>query len=298
MTAPKPEVRQFKCRLGRNLEYEVTETGDYPDLIIANAYGVSTRLWDPVVERMSQNHRVFIWNMRGFKDDEYDLKFSLQDHAQDLVDIADHAGIKCADMFAYCSGTKVALHAYTQLTDRIRSLLFVGGNFWPLDDYGSMKSKFALNLHKMAKMIDGRPIMAPLVVAMMGGAGGKIPMVAENMALIAEEYRDLVVAPFANKHAVSVYAGLVKNYYQIETTPYLENITVPTLVIGAGEDAIVDPGVSPAAAQQITGATYQFVDGFNHFPMIEKPEQLTAIAETFLGNLSLSTADQAVAVQS
>jgi len=297
MSAFTPEVRQFKCRLGRDLEYEISGSGDQPDLIIANAYGVSTRLWDRVVEPMSENRRVVIWNMRGFKESEHDLDFKLGDHARDLLEIVDHAGVSCADMFAYCSGTKVALEAYTKMQDRIRSLLFVGGNFWPLAEYGPMQSKFALNLQKMAKMIDGRPIMAPLVVAMMGGGGGKLPMVAENMALIAEEYRDMVIAPFANKHAVMNYAALVVNYYQIDTTPYLDAISVPTLVIGAEQDAIVDPGVSPAAARRINGAEYHPVEGFNHFPMIEQPGQLVTIAEKFIARQNAVQAVEPVALQ-
>jgi 3-oxoadipate enol-lactonase len=283
MTETERRDHTFNCRLGRPLSY--VEAGSGPDLVIVNAYGVSVKLWDRVVDRLARDYRVILWNMRGFVPDECDLKFTLADHADDMVEILDHAGVRRAHVLAYCSGTKVGLDGYSKLGDRVRSLSFVGGNFWPLEGYGPMNCRFATNLHKLGQMVKKRNFMAPIVVTMMTGKASALPMVAENLALISKEYRDLVVAPFASKGAVLTYADLVVNYYEVDTTPYLDRITVPTLVIGAGADAIVDPELSPAAAARIPGAEYVPVPEFNHFCMIEAPDALSDLVLGFLARI-------------
>lgn len=273
----------FECRLGRPLSY--VEAGSGPDLVIVNAYGVSIKLWDRVVERLARTHRVILWNMRGFAPSEFDLKFTLADHATDMVEILDHAGAQRMHVLAYCSGTKVGLDACSRLGDRVLSLSFVGGNFWPIAGYGAMNSRFANNLHKLGQMVKKRNFMAPIVVTMMTGKASALPMVAENLALIAKEYRDLVVAPFASKGAVLTYADLVVNYYEVDTTAYLDQVSVPTFVIGAGADAIVDPELSPAAAARIRGAQYVAVPEFNHFCMVEAPDALSDLVGGFLSQV-------------
>jgi len=284
MTAPvQQRINNFTCRLGRPLSY--IEAGSGPDIVIVNAYGVSTQLWKPVVERLGRTNRVLLWDMRGFADGERDLRFKLADHAADLLEILDHAGSSSPHFLAYCSGTKVALTAYGKIKDKVQSLVFVGGNFWPMADVGPMRCRFATNLYNLAQMIEKRPFMAPVVVTMMRGKIISLPSVTENMNLIPEEYRDLVVGPFTSKEAVRTYAGLVMDYYSVDTTPSLDALSAPTLVIGAQADTVVDPYLSTAAAARIPGAEFVEVDDFNHFCMVEAPDRLAKLVAEFVGRV-------------
>jgi pimeloyl-ACP methyl ester carboxylesterase len=284
MTAPvQQRINRFTCRLGRPLSY--IEAGAGPDIVIVNAYGVSTQLWKPVVERLGRSHRVLLWDMRGFADGERDLRFKLADHAADLLEILDHAGASKPHLLAYCSGTKVALTAYERLRDKVQSLVFVGGNFWPMADYGPMRGRFATNLYNLAQMVEKRPFMAPVVVTMKRGNIIAHPSVKENMNLIPEEYRDLVVGPFTSKEAVRTYAGLVMDYYSVDTTPKLDALSAPTLVIGAKADTVVDPGLSTAAAARIHGAEFVGVEDFNHFCMVEAPDRLADLVAGFFDRI-------------
>jgi pimeloyl-ACP methyl ester carboxylesterase len=284
MTLPAEQrTNSFTCRLGRPLPYITTGSG--PDLVIVNAYGIATTLWDPLVDLLAREFRVIIWNMRGFTPNEHDLGFSLTDHVDDLLEILGRAAAGPVHMLAYCSGAKVALATYSRAASAIRSLAFVGGNFWPMAGYGEMTCRFATNLRKLAIMIKKRPFMAGIVARMMTSKILVLPMVAENMSVIAKEYRDLVVAPFASKGSVATYTKLVLDFFEIDTTAYLDAVRVPTLVIGAQADRCVDPELSSAAAARIRGAQYLPVPGFNHFCMMEAPEQLARVVSQFFGSL-------------
>jgi pimeloyl-ACP methyl ester carboxylesterase len=221
--------------------------------------------------------------MRGFKASEHGLGFVLKDHVADLLEILRHAAAGPVHMLAYCSGVKVALQAYGQAAGAIRSLAFVGGNFWPLPGYGEMTRRFATNLYNLATMVKKRPYMAGVVARMMNSKILVLPMVAENMSLIAPEYRDLVVAPFASKGSVTTYAQLVVDFFATDATACLDSVCVPALVICAQADRCVDPELSTAAAARIAGAQHLVVPEFNHFCMIEAPEKLARIVNEFFG---------------
>jgi pimeloyl-ACP methyl ester carboxylesterase len=284
MTAhAEQRTHSFTCRLGRPLSYITAGSG--PDLVIVNAYGIETKLWDRLVDLLAHDFRVIIWDMRGFKPNEHDLGFTLMDHVDDLLEILERAATGPVHMLAYCSGAKLALATYGKAASRIRSLAFVGGNFWPLAGYGKMKCSFATNLHSLALMIKRRPFMAGIVARMMTSKILVLPMVAENRSLIPEEYRDLVVAPFASKGSVATYTDLVLDFFEIDTTAYLDAVRVPTLMIGAQADRCVDPELSTHAAARIRGAQYLAVPEFNHFCMIEAPDKLAQIIGKFLGSL-------------
>ena len=283
MTIHAQQRHSFTCRLGRPLSYITAGSG--PDLVIVNAYGISSKLWDPLIEQLASDFRVIIWEMRGFTASEHDLGFVLKDHVADLMEILDHAAAGPVHMLAWCSGAKVALQAYGQATGAIRSLAFVGGNFWPMAGYGAMTRRFATNLYNLAIMVKKRPFMAGIVARMMNSKVLVLPMVAENMSLISPQYRDLVVAPFASKGSVATYAKLVVDFFATDATAYLDAVRVPTLMICAQADRCVDPELSTAAAARITGAQHVPVPEFDHFCMIEAPEKLARIVGEFFGNL-------------
>jgi pimeloyl-ACP methyl ester carboxylesterase len=283
MAVHAQQQHSFTCRLGRPLSYITAGSG--PDLVIVNAYGISSKLWDPLIEQLASDFRVIIWEMRGFTASEHDLGFVLKDHVADLMEILDDAGAGPVHMLAWCSGVKVALHAYGQATGAVRSLAFVGGNFWPMAGYAAMTRRFATNLLNLAIMVRKRPFMAGIVARMMNSKILVLPMVAENMSLISPQYRDLVVAPFASKGSVATYAKLVVDYFAIDATAYLDAVRVPTLLICAQADRCVDPELSTAAAARIAGAQHVPVPEFDHFCMIEAPEKLARIVGEFFGGL-------------
>ena len=283
MTVHAQQRHSFTCRLGRPLSYITAGSG--PDLVIVNAYGISSKLWDLLIEQLASDFRVIIWEMRGFTASEHDLGFVLKDHVADLMEILDHAAAGPVHMLAWCSGAKVALQAYGQATGAVRSLAFVGGNFWPMAGYGAMTRRFATNLYNLAIMVKKRPFMAGIVARMMNSKVLVLPMVAENMSLISPQYRDLVVAPFASKGSVATYAKLVVDFFATNSTAYLDAVRVPTLMICAQSDRCVDPELSTAAAARIAGAQEVPVPEFDHFCMIEAPEKLARIVGEFFGNL-------------
>ena len=75
---------------------------------------------------------------------------------------------------------------------------------------------------------------------------------------------------------------LVSAYGRFDLTGRLEEIRRPTLVIGTRSDDSAPPGQSRRLAELIPGARLALIEDCGHFPMLEKPEELSRSLLPFL----------------
>jgi 3-oxoadipate enol-lactonase len=72
---------------------------------------------------------------------------------------------------------------------------------------------------------------------------------------------------------------------QLDLEPYRGRVKCPTLVVAAAEDAVFPVEHSRALAGMIQEATLAVVEGSGHALIVEKPRELVAILEEFLGGV-------------
>lgn len=75
---------------------------------------------------------------------------------------------------------------------------------------------------------------------------------------------------------------LVGAYSRFDLTGRLGEIRRPTLVIGTRSDDSAPPGQSRRLAELIPGARLALIEDCGHFPMLEKPEELSRFLLPFL----------------
>lgn len=75
---------------------------------------------------------------------------------------------------------------------------------------------------------------------------------------------------------------LVSSYSRFDLTGRLGEIRRPTLVIGTRSDDSAPPGQSRRLAELIPGARLALIEDCGHFPMLEKPEELSRSLLSFL----------------
>jgi pimeloyl-ACP methyl ester carboxylesterase len=69
---------------------------------------------------------------------------------------------------------------------------------------------------------------------------------------------------------------------RIDSRPHLAAIAIPTLVIGASEDAVAPPAAIRELAQGIPGARLEIIEGCGHFMQLERPAVVTALLRDWL----------------
>ena len=70
-----------------------------------------------------------------------------------------------------------------------------------------------------------------------------------------------------------------------DSTPLLERIAVPTLVLHGSEDEIAAPAIAREMARRIPGARYVEIAAAGHLAPLEQPERVTGALREFLEGL-------------
>ena len=117
---------------------------------------------------------------------------------------------------------------------------------------------------------------------------------ADNIALFRHPHFDIVVNstfPCVQKLDLEAMASYFTVMPQIDLTPCLSKINVPTCVIVGDRDPIVPPGQSSTIAEKIANSNLTIIKGSGHLPFLKSQwstkEQLILGLQNF--NLDLKT---------
>jgi pimeloyl-ACP methyl ester carboxylesterase len=119
----------------------------------------------------------------------------------------------------------------------------------------------------------------------------------QGMAALARWWNPRIAHP--SRHGDAAYMALLESMacsftpddYAREVRALLERpdprdllatIRVPVLVLAGAEDPLSTPDRNRAIAEAIPGAVLRLVEGAAHFPMLEKPDELTAALREWL----------------
>jgi len=94
---------------GGPLHYE--DTGHGPPIVFVSGWAMSCECWRPVVALLKQAHRCLIYDSRGVGRSQPAssiANFTIEDHAEDLHEILDAAGIFDATIVGHEIGSRVA----------------------------------------------------------------------------------------------------------------------------------------------------------------------------------------------
>jgi pimeloyl-ACP methyl ester carboxylesterase len=211
-----------------------------------------------------------------------------QHQARDLADIA--------------NVTVPYLHGHSSLVAMAQAILSEAPESFALCGF-SMGGRVALEVFRLAP---GRITRLALVDASVhpigeGEAAKRQPQIDmafnEGLSALAKWWNPKIA--HASKHDDDEYMGLLESMactftpedYRKEVSALLDRpdprdllgkISVPTLVLAGEDDPLSTPDRNRAMAEAIPGAKLQLIEDAGHFPMLEKPEEITAALREWL----------------
>jgi proline iminopeptidase len=108
------------------LYYEVA--GDGPPIVFVSGWAMSCECWRPVVAMLKRSHRCLIYDSRGVGRSQPAssiANFTIEDHAEDLHEILDAAGIFDATIVGHEIGSRVAAANADRHPQDVSSLIVV-----------------------------------------------------------------------------------------------------------------------------------------------------------------------------
>jgi len=251
---------------GAAVEYR--EDGRGPDLLLLHSLLTEMSVFERIVPALARSRRITRLNLPGFGASDPVALGSVGDHA-DHVARAMHALSlpPTTDIFGNGFGAFVALEFAIRHGERMRRLIVA-------DTAPAFPEAAKAPFRGMAEKVRAAGVAAILDTAI----GRMFPAAfqATHPEIVAE--RKAALAPTD----ADCFARACLALAALDLTPHLPNIRNPTLVMCGALDQTTPPALGREVARAIAGAVYREIEGSGHCPMVEQPDALVSMIESFI----------------
>jgi 3-oxoadipate enol-lactonase len=252
---------------GTVLHYEyLMEYEEEPVVIFSNSLGTDFRIWLPLIDELTDNWSLLLYDMRGHGlSDAGTAPYTIEDHAKDLIGLADKLGITKAIICGLSVGGLVAQSVYKLRPDLVDKLILCD------------------TAHKIGtpEMWNGR-----IETAMRAGIGSMADAILERW--FTSDFRDQRKAELSGYRNMLVrqspegYAATCAAIRDADFTEFAPKIKVPVLCIVGDQDGSTPPALVRSTADLIPGAGFEVIDDAGHIPCVEQPAALAELLAGFI----------------
>ncbi|WP_105482300.1 alpha/beta fold hydrolase [Abditibacterium utsteinense] len=257
-----------------SISYRHAGEVNVPPLIFLHAFPLSSAMWQVQIDEFSKDFEVFAPDFRGIgQTSGFDAKPSIQTLASDLAIWLEEMDVYAAiNLCGLSMGGYVALEFARQFPEKLRGLIFCDTRA----DADTIEAKKARNeMQAFAKENNGRAIAQKMLPKLLGET-----TLRENPR-IPQKIKE-IAAPNSGENLSKLIAAMRDRR---DSTEFLPEIKVPTLVLGGREDAVSSPEFMTEMAAKIPNAKHVVIEGAGHLSNLEKPQEFNAAIRDFLNSL-------------
>jgi 3-oxoadipate enol-lactonase len=255
---------------------EYRQTGNGPDLLLLHSLLTEMSVFERVLPRLAQAHRVTCLNLPGFgASDPVELS-SVGEHADHVAGVMDALSLpSTVDVFGNGFGAFVALELAIRHGARMGRLMVA-------DTLPAFPEPAKAPFRGMAEKVRATGVSAILDTAI----GRMFPLAFQAAHPEVVAARKAALAP---TNALC-FARACLALAALDLQPRLARIRNPTLVMCGALDQTTPPALAREVASAIPGAVYRDIDDSGHCPMLEQPEALVSMIESFTSGSASSPA--------
>ncbi len=249
----------------------VTDEGKGDPLLFIHGYPLSRGAWSRQVATFRRTHRVVAPDLRGLGETdagEHPGPIPMKAYSDDLHALLVARGIGPVILVGHSMGGYIALAFALAHPELVRGLVLVGTRS------GADSEEAAAGRRAMADTVkaDGiRPALEAIAPKMLAPTNTDPGM--------AKQVRDLM----AGSTQQGVIGALLGMAGRPDSTPFLSDLTMKTLVITGAEDALIPPKEAEAMAAALPHATLAVIPNAGHLVAFEQPEAFNQALKTWLG---------------
>ena len=246
---------------GITLHWHVVGPQERPAIVFSNSLGTDWRIWDRTTMLLENRYRIVTYDKRGHGlSDAPKGPYTINDHANDLLAVADLAGAERFAVVGISVGGLIAQQVVAQMPARVSALVLC-----------DTAAKIGT-----AESWAGR-------IASIQNAG--LASIADGLMerWFSKQFRQTRKAELAGwrnmltRTPVDGYIATCEALRDADLTLQATKIGVPTLVVTGDEDGSTPPDVVRAMSNLIAGARFEIIKQSGHLPCIEQPEALAAL---------------------
>jgi 3-oxoadipate enol-lactonase len=250
---------------GAKAEYR--QDGRGPDLLLLHSLLTEMSVFDRVVPSLARTHRVTCFNLPGFGASDPIVLSSVAEYADHVARVMDAVSLPpTVDVFGNGFGAFVALELAIRHGARVGRLMVA-------DTAPGFPEQARTPFRAMAEKVRTIGISAILDTAI----GRMFPAAFQAAHPEAVAARKAALAPTD----AACFARACLALAELDLSPRLASIRNPTLVMCGALDQTTPPALAREVASAIPGAIYRDIENSGHCPMLEQPEVLVSMIESF-----------------
>ena len=275
MNSKPNDLARKTVRVAPDLSVSYRQRGEVtrPPLVFLHAFPLSSAMWNGQIEEFSTDYEVFAPDLRGIgQTSEFASKPSIQTLAADLAAWLEEIGVyQAITLCGLSMGGYIALEFARQFPEKLGALILCDTRA-DADSPSARKSRN--EMIAFARENSGRAIAQKMLTKLLGDTTARqSPRVAQKVKEIA--------APNSGEKLAQLLAAMRERR---DSSEFLSQITVATLVLGGSEDAVSPPDVMQPMAKRIPGACHVVLEGAGHLSNLEKPQEFNAAIREFINS--------------
>jgi 3-oxoadipate enol-lactonase len=264
----------MRTQLASNFWMEREDTGTGSPLVLLHAFPLSRAMWQPQIEALRNDYRIIAPDLRGFGGTgPFDGPPSIMQMADDVARLLDKLSLaKPVVLGGLSMGGYVALAFARQYPARLRALMLADTRAEPDNEEGKANRDKLIAFAKSHTAADVIDQLLPKLVS---------DETRRHRPQLVEAVRRLAAA----QPIEAIVAALQALRDRPDATPHLTQISVPTLVIVGGADALTPPYMARTLANGIPGAHLAVINDAGHLSNLEKPDEFNVAVRSLLQSL-------------
>ena len=254
------------------LEVAYDEAGSGVPLLLIHGWPHNRTLWAGQMSGLPTQARCLAPDLRGFGATTAREPYSIDQYADDLVQLLDARGVERAIVCGLSMGGYVALAMLRRHRHRLRALILTSTRA-TADTPEAREKRMRLIEFVEAHGVDA--LASRQLRAMVGAT------TFEHRPVVREALRQLM----AGASSAGVIGGLRAMAQRGDATELLPTIDFPALVIGGAEDSFTPPDELRAMAARIPRGRFELLAGSGHVCAYERPGAFNHVVGEFLSEL-------------
>jgi pimeloyl-ACP methyl ester carboxylesterase len=291
-TFPESDLADPESRFaeidGLTVHYKEMGQGE-PVFILLHGFGASEFTWREVIEPLSRQGRVIVYDRPAFGLTERLMPgawtgtnpYSVQGNIELLDGLMDELGVEKAVLVGNSAGGDLAAAYALEHPDRVQGLVLVDPAV--ASGRGSGIPSWILPLLKTPQLRNIGPL---LVRSIAGDLGNEtIRLAWHDPSLIGQHVYDGYRRPFmANNWDKALYEFTIADN-PVNYSDRLGELAMPVLIVTGDDDRIVPTESSIQLSKEIPGAHLVVFNACGHVPQEECPDQFMDALQDFLGEV-------------
>lgn len=241
-----------------------------PAIFFLHGFPFDSRMWDNTVKALNTNYFIVTYDIRGFGESQSDeAQFTIDSYVDDLFIIQDELSIRKAVIAGFSMGGYITLRAYERNKDRFTGIILMDTKASPDTDEARIKRGLGIkNINELGLENYIKDFIPSLFTK---DAPQRIKSIYDHCFQIA-----------SSQDSLGVKAALLAMAARTSTTHVLEQIQVPTLIIGGKEDALTSPTIMEEIHNTVENSEFYIIDNAAHMVPQENPNALNEKIFRFL----------------